>query len=70
MSDRAAPAGGVPATDEIEITSEMIEAGVDELYCFDITEPRLNEMRIAVAAIFRRMSKVAAKTLLEARRPV
>ena len=43
-----------------ELTPEMIDAGVEELYSHDITEPRLDEMREAVAAVYRVM--VAAET--------
>jgi hypothetical protein len=48
MADRAA--------DEIEITSEMIEAGLRELYYHPITsEPTEDEMRVAVTSVFRVM---------------
>ena len=40
---------------EIEVTSEMIEAGLDTLYEFDITEPREAEMRKAVTEVYRTM---------------
>ena len=46
---------------EIEITPEMIEAGVEELYCHDITEPRKDEMCEAVANVYRVMAAVFAK---------
>lgn len=35
MADRVAPAGNPPATDEIEVTSEMISAGVKEFCAYD-----------------------------------
>ena len=41
--------------DEIEITPEMIEAGVEKLFEFDIQQPFRAEMRDAVAAVFREM---------------
>lgn len=42
-------------TDEIEVTPEMIEAGVERLYCFPITEPDEDSMRAAVAEVYRVM---------------
>jgi hypothetical protein len=41
---------------QIEITPEMIEAGLNRLYEFHITEPDSDEMRDAVAAVFRAMT--------------
>lgn len=40
------------AGEEIEITPEMIEAGVDELYCFDMQRQDDDEMREAIASVF------------------
>lgn len=53
MADRPA----TPA-DEIEITPEMIEAGLEALYGFPITEPTEAEMRVAVAEVFRTMARL------------
>lgn len=41
--------------EEIEVTPEMIEAGVDELYRHDILEPKRVEMKVAVSEVFRAM---------------
>jgi hypothetical protein len=43
---------------EIEVTPEMIEAGLATLYEFDITEPFESEMREAVAAVYRAMCSI------------
>jgi hypothetical protein len=43
---------------EIEITPEMIDAGLSVLYRFPITEPVESEMREAVAAVYRAMSNI------------
>ena len=43
---------------EIEITPEMIRAGLDELYGHPILEPSPETMAIAVEAVFRRMMEV------------
>lgn len=43
---------------EIEITPEMIEAGMEELFRHDIQEPCEDEMREAVAAVFRVMANL------------
>ena len=51
-----------PAHGEIVITPEMIEAGLDALYSFPITEPFESEMRDAVAAVYRAMDAVARNT--------
>lgn len=40
---------------EVEITPEMIEAGLRALYTFRITEPDEDEMRSAVAEVFKMM---------------
>jgi hypothetical protein len=48
--------------EEIDITSRMIEAGVEELYSHDITEPKREEMREAVRAVFSAMCAVAHGT--------
>lgn len=40
---------------EIEVTPEMIEAGVEKLYEFDITLPIKEEMMAAVTAVFLEM---------------
>lgn len=47
--------------DEIEITPEMIEAGLDELYNHDITEPRKDDMRLAVRSVYSAMYEVLAE---------
>jgi hypothetical protein len=49
MPDRAAPAGKAPATEtEIEVTPEMIEAGLSELLTFsrarDVYEDKVCEI--------------------------
>jgi hypothetical protein len=41
--------------DEIEITPEMIEAGVEELYSHPILQPDDQSMALAVSAVFRTM---------------
>jgi hypothetical protein len=41
--------------DELEITPEMIEAGRERLYEFEITDPSRDEMNEAVKAVFRAM---------------
>lgn len=48
MTDRAAKTESA----EIEITPEMIAAGVDALYQFDINEPTQAEMEHAVRSVF------------------
>lgn len=48
------------ASDEIEITPEMIEAGLAELWNHDITEPREDEMREAVRSVYSAMHKSRA----------
>ena len=45
------PARDRPAR-EIEVTPEMVAAGVDELYNHDITEPERVEMCEAVRCVF------------------
>jgi hypothetical protein len=46
---------------EIEITDKMIEAGINTLYDFHITEPEDREMREAVAAVFKAMIGASRK---------
>jgi hypothetical protein len=48
---------GAPVN-EIEITPEMIEAGLGALYGFPITEPFESDMREAVAAVYRAMCSI------------
>ena len=48
--------GGEAGAPEIEISPEMIEAGVDVLFSFPITDPSESEMRMAVGAVFVAMS--------------
>jgi len=43
---------------EIEVTDEMIVAGVDELYCHPIMEPTDDRLAEAVKAVFCRMLEV------------
>ena len=43
---------------EIEITPEMIETGVSELYCHPIMEPTDDVLAEAVKAVFCRMLEV------------
>ena len=43
---------------EIEVTPEMIEVGVEELYCHDIMEPTDEAMKKAVSAVYRVMASV------------
>jgi hypothetical protein len=57
MCDRPAQ-GDEVATNEIEITPEMIEAGLNALYGFPITEPFESEMREAVATVYRAMNNI------------
>jgi hypothetical protein len=59
-TDRPVHMGGNSPTEECEITPEMIEAGLDELYSHDITEPRRAEMREAVRAVFAAMCAARA----------
>ena len=42
----------------IEVTPEMIEAGVDELYRYGPSEPFEEKMKKAVAAVYRVMASV------------
>jgi hypothetical protein len=48
---------GAPAN-EIEITPEMIEAGLNALYGFPITEPFESEMREAVVSVYKAMNNI------------
>lgn len=41
---------------EIEITPEMIRAGVDVLWDFDLMHPTEDELQKAVGAVYRAMS--------------
>lgn len=50
MPDR--PTRASVKIEDLEITPTMIEAGLECLYGFDITEPRRSEMREAVKAVF------------------
>ena len=45
----------------MEITPEMIEAGLNSLYEFHISEPDRDELREAVAAVFRAMIEAASE---------
>lgn len=56
-------AGAPGKEEEIEATPEMIEAGLDELWNHNIMEPRHDEMRIAVASIYRVMSEARPEPL-------
>jgi hypothetical protein len=49
-STDSAPEAGAPET---EITPEMVEAGLEELWAHPITEPTEAEMRIAVTCVVR-----------------
>jgi hypothetical protein len=53
--NRARPSRPASETDEVEVTSETIEAGLEEIWRHDITEPVAGELRAAVAAIYRAM---------------
>jgi len=53
------PKGAAGPEHEIEVTPAMIEAGVNELFGFSITEPSELEMREAVKAVY---------TIMESRR--
>jgi hypothetical protein len=44
--------------DKVEITPEMIEAGLAELYRHDITVPFRAEMMVAVKQVYRSMCSV------------
>jgi hypothetical protein len=55
---------------EIEITPEMIEAGLDELWNHSITEPTEREMRAAVKAVFLAMIAAHPKFSYEGREPL
>jgi hypothetical protein len=57
MCDRPAYSDEV-ATNEIEVTPEMIEVGLATLYEFPITEPFEDEMRKAVCAVYKSMSSI------------
>ena len=48
----------VTEPEEIEVTPEMIEAGLEALYCFPITEPDDASMKKAVVAVFSAMLSV------------
>ena len=50
---------------EVEITPEMIEAGLECLWGFPVTEPTEGEMREAVKAVF--IAMLAARAELSAR---
>lgn len=52
-----------PDTEEIEITPEMIEAGVHELLGFD---PEGDDFLLTVRSIFKAMLKVAPQSLFRA----
>lgn len=43
-----------------EVTPAMVDAGLDKLYEFDITEPLETEMRKAVAAVYLAMKAGAS----------
>lgn len=53
------------ASDDIQVTPEMIEAGMEELFCHDIQEPYEDEMRKAVAAVFRVMANLESNVELK-----
>lgn len=57
MAHHVAESGDRPADelDEIKVTPEMIEAGVEELWLHDITEPTEGGLAIAVDSVFRVM---------------
>lgn len=55
---------------EIEVTPEMIEAGLEKLYEFDITCPVDAEMRLAVAAVFVEMLQCHGKRRVATQPPV
>jgi hypothetical protein len=63
ISDKncADSSAGAPAN-EIEITPEMIEAGLEALYRFPIEDPFESEMRKAVAAVYRAMVSRSTRT--------
>jgi hypothetical protein len=62
MPDRAARPETELSETEIEITPAMIEAGLSKLYEFDITQPDPDELRIAVAAVYRAAHAVRHKS--------
>jgi hypothetical protein len=43
---------------EIEVTPEMVEAGLEELYKFPIIDPWEDQLREAVTRVFLAMSRV------------
>jgi hypothetical protein len=47
------------AGDEIEVTPEMVEAGMEEFYCHPIlaSEPERADVELALIATFRAMAK-------------
>ena len=47
--------------DDVEITPEMIEAGLEELYRHGPAEPFDETMREAVAAVYRVMASVSPR---------
>jgi hypothetical protein len=49
---------------ETEITSEMIEAGLEELYKFPIMDPWEENLREAVIHVFRAMQKARPPVVL------
>jgi hypothetical protein len=46
---------------EIEVTPEMIEAGLDEIWNHPIMEPTESELRVAVEGVFRAMIRARAR---------
>jgi hypothetical protein len=52
---RADRPSSVDAEAEIEVTPEMIEAGLDELWSHDLCEAGREEFRTAALAVFRAM---------------
>ncbi len=53
--------------DDVEITPEMIEAGMDEFYGHPIAadEPTIDEVREAIVATFRAMALACRRGLTE-----
>lgn len=58
MSGERAGTRSEPVEEEIEVTPEMVEAGLSRLFRFHISEPDEDELRVAVAEVFKAMAQV------------
>jgi hypothetical protein len=55
MCEHGTGAKSVSTETEIEVTPEMVEAGLNELWSHDLCEARKEEFRVAVVAAFSAM---------------